>query len=509
MTASLAQRLGGLDAATRAAILDMLAPLDVRRLAYAWQFWSRPEQRAPAGEWSVWLVEAGRGFGKTRAGAEWVRERIEAGEREIALIGPTLQDVRDTMLGEGTDAPGEGLLNVFPPDQRPIWLEQKRRVVIPAFPACRVKVHTAEEPEFRGPNTGTIWGDELCKWPYADKLWPNIEMTLRRVARTPPRVCITTTPKKMAVLTEIRADAGTVVTKGSTFDNAANLDSSFIRKMVRKYAGTRIGLQELFAIEQGNDGAMFDQEMIDAHRVRPGDEPKFRRAVVCVDPATSTNRGSDDTGILAAAEGVDGHVYVLEDASGRYKPDAWAIKVFELFVDHGAELVVVERNAGGDLVRANLVAMARVIETAPEHAALRARLGPRLRQIVAPGTIREIHAKQGKTTRAEPVVSAYQQGRVHHVGRFQRLEKQQVEFDPNLSSMANKDAFDVAVYAVWELLRLERDDVEPHMSSEGLPGPGPRLDVLAEAGGRLVRSEAPGAVALGEGWSDEISGRFL
>lgn len=499
---SLALRLGALPPRERARVIGQLSPLDFRRLAFCWRFWARPEQLAPVGDWSVWLIEAGRGFGKSRGGAEWVRERIEGGEREVALIGPTLQDVRDTMLGEGTDAPGEGLLNVFPPEQRPIWLEQKRRVVIPAFPACRVKIHTAEEPEFRGPNTGSIWGDELCKWPYADKLWPNIEMTLRRVGAAPPRVCITTTPKKMAVLTEIRNDPGTIVTKGTTFDNAANLAPSFIAKMVRKYVGTKIGLQELFAQEQDNDGAMFDHDLIERHRVRAPDVPKLRRVVVAVDPATSTNRGSDDSGIVAAGEGVDGHVYVFEDLSGRYKPQEWAIKVFTAYVDWGAELVVVERNAGGDLVRSNLTVMARVVETAPEYAELRARLGPRLRQILATGTIKEIHAKQGKATRAEPVVSAYQQGRVHHVGRFARLERQQVEFDPNVSSMANKDAFDACVYAVWELLHLERDDVDHRAGFEGLAEA--NRAIAAELGEQ--RYEAGDLASDDERGDDEYSG---
>jgi len=493
--ASLALALGHLGAAARERIAAELSPLDYRRLLYAWRFWARDAQLAPEGvNWSVWLILAGRGFGKTRSAAEWVRERIERGAREVALIGATMQDVRDTMLGDGTDEPGEGFLNVFPPEQRPIWLEQKRRVHIPAFPHVRIRVHTAEEPEFRGPNTDTVWGDELCKWHFARGLWDNIEMTLRKPGKIPPRVCISTTPKPMDVLDEIEADAATVITTGSTFDNAANVDPAWIKKMVRKYAGTKLGLQELFAQRLGADDMLFSQQLIDDLRVHPPG-PKFKRTAVAVDPALSTNRGSDDTGVVVAGE-LDGHVYVLDDRSGRHKPEAWGLAAIEAFVDWGAEAIIVERDGGGDLVRSNLTMLARVIETAPEHAALRARLGPRLRQVV--NSIVEVHARVGKQTRAEPVSGAYQQGRIHHVGRFARLEKQQTTFDPKISSMANKDALDAFVHVVWYLLRLDKGDKPRIAGARALQPNGQRLEPMP--------TSKPPTRGGGGGWS---GGRWL
>lgn len=500
MTASLAVRLGRLPVASRRRVEAELGPLDFRRLLHAWRFWARPEQLAPAGSWGVWLILAGRGFGKTRSGAEWVRWRIEHGAREVALIGPTMGDIRDTVLGDGTDEPGEGFLNVWPPEQRPIWLEQKRRVEVPAFPNVRVRVHTAEEPEFRGPNTDTIWGDEIRKWRYLEDLWPNIEMTLRKPRGLSPAACLTTTPSPSPTLDEIKADPDTVITRGNTFENAANLDPKWLRKMARKYAGTKLGLAELFAKDLDAEDMLFAKAVIDKHRVAPLNSPKLRRVVIAVDPGTSQNRNSDDTGIVAAGE-ADGHVYVLDDRSGKHSPEAWGLATIEAFVAWGAEAVVVERNAGGDLVRSTLTLLVRVIETAPEHERLRARLGPRLSSLAR--NIIEVHSKDGKKTRAEPVSAAYQQGRVHHVGRHAALEQQLVTFDPLLSSMANKDRFDALVHAVWELLHLERGHVERHGGAAALE---PTVVRLAPKQESIDSGYAIGG--SGDGFFDG-GGRFL
>lgn len=474
MTVSVANRLGRLVPEAQERILAELGPLDARRLLYAWRFWARPEQVEPEGKWTIWVVDAGRGFGKTRCGAEWVRKRIEYdGAREIALIAATYKDLRDTMLGEGKTDPGEGFLNIWPPEMRPEWKEQKRRVVLKDSSGrerddVHITVQSAEDSEFRGPNCDTIWCDELCKWPKPEALWDNIEMTLRRPG-APPRVCVTTTPNEMGLLDDLENDPDTVVTRGSMFDNIANLSPEWVSRMVKKYAGTQLGLQELFAIVQKGD-RMFPKDVIEQNRRHP--PGKFRRAAVGVDPGVSQNRGSDQTGIVGAGE-LDGEIYVTDDSTARHSADQWGFEVLEVFwrleqmtAPGGIVSIVVERNKGGDLVRANLTMLITVIEVDPRHAALRQKYGAALRR--AKNAIVEVHAFDGKKTRAEPVAAAHDQGKIHLAGKFPILEKQLVTFNPMTSSMANKDAFDAFVHCAWHLLRLEKGFVDYDGGMKGL-----------------------------------------
>jgi phage terminase large subunit-like protein len=432
VTASLALRLGQLEPDGRRRVLAGLSPLDARRLLYAWRFWARPEQVEPPGSWRTWVIDAGRGFGKTRSGAEWVRERIESGAaKSIAMIAATYQDLRDTMLGEGTNEPGMGFLNVWPEEQRPRWLEQKHRVEIPGRKDVHVMVWSADNPEFRGPNVDTVWGDEICKWPNPEALWNNIQFALRRPGTTTKTALTTTPSEEIPLLDEIEAESDTVVTRGSTFDNAANLDPAFIAKMVKKYGGTRLGLQELFAIVQ-RGARMFPKAVIDNNRARP--PGKFKSAAVGVDPGVSQNRGSDQTGIVAGGE-IGGHLYVTDDRTARHSAESWGFEVLEAFWQleqmtepGGMVSIVVERNKGGDLVRANLTMLITVIEVDPRHTGLRQKYGATLQR--ARHAIVEVHAFDGKKTRAEPVAAAHDQGRIHLAGSFPVLERQLAGFNP-------------------------------------------------------------------------------
>ncbi|HEV8462064.1 MAG TPA: terminase family protein [Gaiellaceae bacterium] len=467
MSASIAVRLGQLELERRRRVLNEISPFDARRLLYAWRFWARPEQVEPPGEWRTWVIDAGRGFGKTRSGAEWVRERIEYhGARSIAFIAATYKDLRDTMLGEGKTDPGEGFLNVWPPEQRPIWKEQKHRIVLVDANGrerndVNITVHTAEDAQYRGPNLDTCWCDEVCKWPYPEDLWNNLQMTLRRPGSN-PRVAVTTTPnEEVPLLEEIESEPDTVVTRGTTFDNAANVDPAWIATMVRKYGGTPLGLQELFA-QVSKSKRMFRKAMIEANRASA--PAKFRRCAIGVDPGVSQSRGSDMTGIVGGGE-ANGILYVTDDRTAVYSAQEWAIAVLEAFWEldrlepEQGTWIVVERNKGGDLVRANLEGVIRIIELgAPEFAALRTRMGASLRR--AMHAIVEVHAFDGKQTRATPVAAAAERNQIKFCGKFPLLEKQLVSFNPLISSMANKDAFDGFVHLAWHLLRLERDDVE-------------------------------------------------
>lgn len=442
----------------------------------------------------------------TRSGAEWIRERIESGAaKSIALIAATYQDLRDTMLGEGTTEPGIGFLNVWPPEQRPRWLEQKHRIEIPGCKDVQVMTWSADNPEFRGPNLDTLWCDEMCKWPNPETLWNNIQFTLRRPGTT-PRVAITTTPsEEIPLLEEIEAEPDTVVTRGSTFDNAANLDPAFIAKMVKKYGGTRLGLQELFAIVQ-RGARMFPKAVIDANRRRP--PGLFTSAAVGVDPGVSQNRGSDQTGIVGGGI-CGGELFVTDDRTARHSAERWGFEVLEAFfelerqtVPGGLVSIVVERNKGGDLVRANLTMLIMVIEAAPQHAELRARYGDMLQR--ARHSIVEVHAFDGKKTRAEPVAAAHDQGLIHLAGTFPVLEKQLAGFNPMISSMANKDAFDAFVHLAWHLLQLERDDVD-HVA--GFKGLEEANKMLAKASRGPLFSRAEGTGEEYEEHDEERGGR--
>jgi phage terminase large subunit-like protein len=488
---SLAERFVRLVPEVRAAILDELSPVARARLLYSWKLWARPTQLAPTdNDWSVLLWLAGRGWGKSKAGSEWVRERVDSGQaRSIGLIGPSLQDIRDTMLGEGRTTRGEGLLNVWPPSQKPEWEPSKRRITF--HTGAVATIYTAEEPEMRGPNLDTVWADELAKWRYLDTLWPNLEMTLRKPGATPPRIAITTTPKPLAVLREIMADPWTRTVRGFTFDNAANLDPRWLAKML-KHKGTRTGDQELYAEILGdNPDALFRQSTIDASRYTPtlddaGDIvwPKLDRVVVAVDPAVSTGRSSDETGIVVLGS-MAGRIFVLEDFTGRHTPDAWTsivAKAAERWRRRGAAvLVVAETNRGGDLV----------------EAALRAKRSSL--------PIALVRATKGKELRAEPVSALYEEGRVEHVGRLVELEQEMTEWNP-ATSTKSPNRLDALVWGLWELASLGEDET-PMAETAALPAPGPRFDPFQSR--REVGEGAPRAASFAVGWGGNMSGRRI
>lgn len=393
-----------------------------------WRFLARESQVAPAGDWLVWLILAGRGFGKTRTGAEWVREQIKLGVGRVALIAPTASDARDVMV-EGES----GLLSVcWSGDKttdgiaigRPSYEPSKRRLTWAngATATC----FSAEEPErLRGPQHGAAWCDELAAWKYLRETWDMAMFGLRLGDR--PRVCVTTTPKPLKIFKELVNDPKTVVTRGSTFDNAANLASTFLKAVKDKYEGTRLGRQELYAeVMEEAEGALWSRQMVEAARFR-FDLPEMVRIVVAVDPAITDKEDSAETGIVAAGLGRDGIGYVLSDASGRYSPGEWAKKAIALFKELKADRIVAEGNQGGDMVR-------HTIQT--EWSA-------------APITI--VHASRGKVARAEPVAALYEQNKVRHVGQLSTLEDQLCTWEP-LSGMPSPDRLDALVWALTELM---------------------------------------------------------
>jgi len=366
--------------------IDNLGPLsedDAETIATFWRIWARPEQLAPPGEWRQWLIMAGRGFGKTRAGGEWVREQVAKGKRRIALVGPTAADARDVMV-EGES----GILNICPSWDRPNYEPSKRRLTWAN--GAQATLYSAEEPErLRGPQADAAWCDELGAWKYLRETWDQLQFGLR--LGKDPRCIITTTPKPVGVVQELVRDPGCVVTRGSTYDNKVNLAPQFIEKIIRRYEGTRLGRQELHA-ELLDDvaGALWPLEtLIGCHVAK---HPDLQRVVIAVDPSGSNGDDDGDAqGIIAMGLGVDGIGYVLADRTCKMSPAGWGSQVVQAYDLHKADKIVAEKNYGGEMV-------AHTIETV--------RKGLR---------IELVSATRGKVVRAEPVAALYEQGRIKHL----------------------------------------------------------------------------------------------
>lgn len=399
--------------------IDWTADYDghfLRSAFYDWSIWARPAQLAPPGDWRIWLILAGRGFGKTRSGAEWVRQQVDQGTAgRIALVGATAADVRDTMV-EGES----GLLRVFPDEQRPRYEPSKRRITF--HNGAIATTYSADEPDrLRGPNHDLAWADEVAAWRYAES-WDQLMFGLRIGER--PRAVATTTPKPTRLIRNLVERHDTAVTRGSTYDNAQNLSPAFLDEMRTRYEGTRLGRQELDAeLLLDADGALWNRDMLDDARTTT--VPTLTRIVVAIDPAITANAGSDETGIVVAGVGVDGHGYVLEDRTVKGTPAEWAAAAVTAFHVHKADRIVAESNQGGDMV-------SHTLRTVDQNV-----------------PIRLVHASRGKRTRAEPVAALYEQGRVHHAGAFPELEDQLCTWTPDGPS---PDRLDALVWALTELM---------------------------------------------------------
>lgn len=401
----------------RTQAITSLSLEEAEHILYDWRFWARPEQLIPPGDWRVWLILAGRGWGKTRTGAETVHEWVMSGKcRRIAIVAPTAADARDVMI-EGES----GLLSVGHPSERPVYEPSKRRLTWPN--GAVATVFSADKPDrLRGPQHDGAWADEIAAWRYAEA-WDQLLFGLR--LGDDPRVVATTTPRPIPMITELIESATTVLTRGSTFENRANLAAAFFEKIIARYQGTRLGRQELYAeILTDVPGALWNRGIIEASRLSKV-PVGFRRVVVAIDPAASAGEESSETGIVVAALGEDGHGYVLEDASLSASPDGWANQAIAAFSRHGADRIVAEVNNGGDMV---------------EHT---------IRTVDKRIPYKSVRASRGKQIRAEPVAALYEQGKVHHLGYFGELEDQLCTWVPGEKS---PDRLDALVWALTELM---------------------------------------------------------
>ena len=385
-----------------------------------WQSIARQEQLAPEGNWSTWIYCGGRGTGKTRAGAEWVRSLAEAASvPRIALVGPTAADVRDVMV-EGES----GILAICPNSNCPTYEPSKRRLSWPN--GVQASMFSSEEPErLRGPQFGAAWCDELAAWRHVDATWSMLQFGLRLGKK--PRQVVTTTPRPIKLLKILIENPDTVLTRGTTYDNRDNLASSFFSQIVKRYEGTRLGRQELNAeILEDVPGALWSRDLIEACRHDPANMPPLKRIVVAIDPAVSIGEDSAETGIIVGGLGVDGRGYLLEDATGKLAPIEWARRAVALYRKYGADRIVAEANQGGAMVETTI------------------------RTVDANVSFKGVHASRGKITRAEPIAALSEQHRILFLGTFPELEDQLCTFAAG--SADSPDRLDALVWAFTELM---------------------------------------------------------
>jgi len=390
-------------------------------------------QLPPKGEWRSWVVMGGRGAGKTRAGAEWVRAQVEGARPmdkgragRIALVGETYDQVRDVMIRGDS-----GILKCSPPDRRPVWKASERRLVWPN--GAEAQVFSASDPEaLRGPQFEAAWVDELAKWKKARECWDMLQFALR--LGDDPRVCVTTTPRNVGVLKDVLEAASTVKTHAPTEANRANLAAGFLEEVRARYANTRLGRQELDGVLLADaEGALWTAGMLEGARVEV--VPDLDRIVVAVDPAVTSGDGADACGIVVAGvvsrgSPKDWRAYVLADCTVEgLSPVGWAQAAIRAMEAFGADRLVAEVNQGGQLVE-------EVI-----------------RQVDPLVPFSGVHATRGKVARAEPVAALYEQGRVRHVAGMGELEEQMCQMTPRgFEGQGSPDRVDALVWALHELM---------------------------------------------------------
>lgn len=411
--------------------LQSLSTDEKQALLYHWPFWARDDQLEPRQEWDFWNIQAGRGFGKTRTGAEITIEKARREKTIITLVGRTVSDVRDTMIsGES------GILERSPPWFRPEYKSSKNILYWPNGSIARG--FSAERPDkMRGPQAHFAWIDETAAWRYVDAL-DQVVMSTRLPGRGRPQILSTSTPKATKVFKEWLklSESGTMVTTyGRTSDNAANLSPQYIERIMKRYGGTQLGRQELDGVFiEDSESALWRRRWIDDTRVFAEPET-LDRVVIAVDPSVGTSEDNDECGIVAVGRTgtlSDGEGWLLGDYSLRASPRDWAREVVRAARRHRADVIVAEANNGGEMVRSTIQMVSREFR------------------------VELVWASRGKAVRAEPVSAAYEQGRMHHVGEFGDLEDELCHWEPG---MASPNRLDALVWGATHLLIGEESSV--------------------------------------------------
>ena len=430
-----AEALRNLEPAKVKKLFDELGPIKTEELKHDWNFWARDNQLAPEDkDWNTWFINAGRGFGKTRSGVEWVREQVKCGVKRIAAVASTNSDIERVMVkGES------GFLSVCWKGDKtyagkkmgfPEWSPTKRTLTWEN--GAQVQFFSAEEPErLRGPQFELAWCDETAAWNKDMDTWSMLQFCMRLGKH--PRIMVTTTPKPTKLIRQILKDPKTVVTTGSTFDNSANLAKTYITAVKEQYEGTRLGRQELYAeVLEEAQGALWTTAMLDDASIKHEAVPDLSRIVVALDPAFTSNAESDMTGIVVAGIDINGIAYVLGDYTDRLSPQGWAMKAIELYHFHQADRIVAEVNQGGDMVRTTIHGEDETV------------------------SYKAVRASRGKYARAEPISALYERGLVKHVSNppdgasLNELETQMRTWEP-LGRVGSPDRLDALVWAITDL----------------------------------------------------------
>ncbi|MFN0114563.1 MAG: DNA-packaging protein [Paracoccaceae bacterium] len=401
-------------------------------LPWLFEFWAQPHQLPPESDWRSWVIMGGRGAGKTRAGAEWVRAQVEGSLptdpgrcSRVALVGDTIDQVRDVMIfGES------GIIACSPTDRKPVWEASRHRLVWPN--GATAQAFSAHSPEsLRGPQFDAAWADELAKWSKVEETWDMLQFALR--LGEAPRQVITTTPKNVPVLKAILKSPSTVVTQAPTEANRAFLAASFIEEVRARYGGWKARQELDGELVEEAEGALWTNEMIEKGRM-PAPE-RFSRVVVAIDPPATGKKQSDACGIVVVGAVTEGapqnwHAWVLEDATvGGASPSVWSQAAIAAMERHGADRLVAEVNQGGAMVESVI------------------------RQVDALVPLRSVHARKGKGARAEPVAALYEQGRVHHMNGLGRLESQICQMTAEgFLGQGSPDRVDALVWALTDLI---------------------------------------------------------
>lgn len=402
-------------------IINSLEEVEVEALLYDWEgIWARDSQLTPkelGNIKNIWLILAGRGWGKTRTGVEYVRQLVKEGYKRIALVGPTPADVRDVMI-EGES----GIMNTLPEWELPIYEPSKRRLTFPN--GAIATVYSGFKPDqLRGPQHDAFWADEMAAWQYLEETWDMLMFGLRLGN---PRGIITTTPRPLPVIKDLMKADNVVITRGSTYENRENLAEVFFNAIIGKYEGTRLGRQELNAeILDDNPNALWTRKNIEDNRVAIA--PDLKRIVVAIDPNASNTEKSDEIGIVVAGIDKEGVGYVIDDVSLLGSPKGWGTAAITAYHKYKADRIVAEINQGGNMVE-------YVIKSIEDNVSYKG-----------------VHASKGKYTRAEPVSALYEQNKVKHVGSFPKMEDEMCEWEPGMDSPNRMDAL------VWALTELMLD----------------------------------------------------
>ncbi|MCC5973555.1 MAG: DNA-packaging protein [Rhodobacteraceae bacterium] len=432
-TRSGAAFLASVSAADQTDFLESLTEAELLALPYLFDFWALEHQLPPEGDWRSWVILGGRGAGKTRAGAEWVRAQVEGARpmdrgrcRRVGLVGETIDQAREVMVfGES------GIMACSPPDRRPTWISGRKMLVWPN--GAEARLYSAHDPEsLRGPQFDCAWVDELAKWKRAEETWDMLQFGLRLGVH--PQVCVTTTPRNVDALKDLLERESTVTTHAPTHANRANLSDSFLTEVQRRYAGTRQGRQELDGVLLADaEGALWTTAML--ARCQVDRLPDFDRVVVAVDPPVTGHKGSDACGIVVVGVTMQGppqdwRGFVIEDATVAAKsPVQWAEAAIAAFRRHGAERIVAEVNQGGDLVEAVM------------------------RQVDPMVPFRAVRAQRGKVIRAEPIAALYEQARVFHLRGLDLLEDQMGQMTlQGYQGKGSPDRVDALVWALHEAM---------------------------------------------------------